>query len=411
MAAMDDVRAEVTAWAKEHWDPELSLVEWRSRLADSGWACPSWPAQWFGRGLPSDADAVVSKVLESFGAPGLPVGAGTGLVAPTMLAHGSDELNGRLLRPIITGEHTWCQLFSEPGAGSDLAGLSTHAEADGDEFVVNGQKVWNTSAHHAQYGLMLARTDPGVPKHEGITCFALPMEQRGVEVRPLRQMNGHASFNEVFLSDARVPRANVIGEIGGGWRVALTTLTHERRLASHPRPKPHAQGGRAVREADHEAAEYFKTYEWYPQRAGRADLAPEFAKVSGRAGDPLVRQAIAELVAMQRAAQWTHQRAQAARALGRPPGPEGSLGKLSSSDIARAAAATHTAIGEASGMLRGDEAPFGGIIAEVHVSVPAVSIAGGTDEIQRNILGERMLGLPKDVSVDRDVPFRDVPRS
>ena len=162
---------------------------------------------------------------------GLPVGSGTWLAAPTILAHGSDELRDRLLAPILTGEETWCQLFSEPGAGSDLAGLTTTAVLDGDEWVINGQKVWNTSAHHADMGMLLARTDRDVPKHRGITYFVLPMKQPGVEVRQLRQMNYRASFNEVFLTEARIPRDKVIGEVGQGWTAALTTLAHERRFA------------------------------------------------------------------------------------------------------------------------------------------------------------------------------------
>jgi len=204
----DEVVADVRAWLAENWDPELALVEWRARLADSGWGCPSWPAQWFGRGLPVAMEPVVSDELRRAGAVGPAVGGGMGLAAPTMLATADDDVKGRFLRRIITGEDTWCQLFSEPTNGSDLAGLMTHAVLDGDEWVINGQKVWNTSAHHADFGMLLARTNWDVPKHRGITYFVLPMHQPGVEVRPLKQMNGHASFNEVFLSDARIPASN-----------------------------------------------------------------------------------------------------------------------------------------------------------------------------------------------------------
>src|SRR5947208_11615065 len=228
---MTSTRDEVRSWVRDHWDPELSLREWRELLVDSGWACPSWPTEWLGRGLPSEADAIVEDELAAAGAVGTPMGVGMGLAAPTVLAHGSDDLKARLLRPLVTGEHTWCQLFSEPGSGSDLAGLTTRADRDGDEFIVSGQKVWNTSAHHADYGLLVARTDWDAPKHKGITYFVLPMRQPGVEVRPLRQMNGHASFNEVFLDGARIPADHVVGEVGGGWAVALTTLSHERRVA------------------------------------------------------------------------------------------------------------------------------------------------------------------------------------
>jgi alkylation response protein AidB-like acyl-CoA dehydrogenase len=407
----DAHRQEVRAWIAANWDPELTLREWRQRLLESGWAAPSWPTEWFGRGLPPAADAVVAEELVAAGAVGPPLGAGMGLAAPTLLAHASAALKRALLAPILTGEHTWCQLFSEPGSGSDLAGLTTRAERDGDEWVVNGQKLWSTSAHHATFGMLLARTDWEVPKHHGITYFVLPMEQAGIEARPLRQMNGHASFNEVFLTDARVPGGNVVGEPGGGWRVALTTLAHERSFATMRRPSRDPASGRAAREAAAEQDEFFATYSWYPQRAGRPDLVPEVANLTGRAGDAVSRQRIAALVARQRAHEWTARRAQASRAAGRAPGPEGSLGKLAASDVARAAAATHTQLAGAGGTLRGADGLLGGLVAEILTSVPAQSIAGGTDEIQRNIVGERVLGLPREPAVDRDVPFRDVPRN
>jgi alkylation response protein AidB-like acyl-CoA dehydrogenase len=332
------------------------------------------------------------------------------LAAPTILAHGSEDLRARVLPRTVTGEDTWCQLFSEPGAGSDLAGLTTTAVLDGDEWVVNGQKVWSTSAHHADLGMLLARTDWEAPKHRGITWLVLPMRQPGVEARPLRQMNGYASFNEVFLTDARIPAANVVGEPGDGWRVALTTLAHERGFGSLARPRYDVERGRTLREAEEEAEAHFATYRWYPQRAGRVDLVVEHARAAGRSGDPVCRQAIADLVARQRAHQWTAQRAQANRALGRPPGPEGSLGKLALSQVARAAASVHSLLAGGGGMLTGAGSPFDGIVAEVLVSVPAQSIAGGTDEVQRNIIGERVLGLPKEPTPDRDLPFREVRR-
>jgi alkylation response protein AidB-like acyl-CoA dehydrogenase len=408
----DTVVAEVSAWLAAQWDPDLSLIAWRELLADSGWGAPTWPIEWCGRGLPATMADVVERELDRVGAVGAPQGSGMLLAAPTILQHGSDDLKARLLRPIVTGEHTWCQLFSEPGSGSDLAGLTTRAERDGDEWVVNGQKVWTTSAHHARFGMLLARTDWDVPKHRGITYFAFAMDQPGVEVRPLRQMNGHASFNEVFLTDARVAAANVIGGVGDGWTVAHTTLAHERRLFSGMRGRPASwRSGRAVREAEHEIAASLEPYKWYPQRAGRADLVADRAKVTGRNDDPVVRQEITRLLAMARTAQWTAERARAARALGRPPGPEGSIGKLSASVIARAAARTHTLIAGARAMLTGADGPLDGIIAEILVSVPAVSIAGGTDEIQRDIIGERVLGLPRAARLDADVPFREVPRN
>jgi alkylation response protein AidB-like acyl-CoA dehydrogenase len=411
-ADREEVRAEVREWLADNWHPELSLVEWRTRLADAGWACPSWPERWCGRDLPPSMASVVTDEISEAGAVGIPDGVGMSLAAPTMLEHARDDVKERFVRPTVTGELKWCQLFSEPGAGSDLAGLTTRAERDGDEWIINGQKVWNTSAHHADVGLLLARTDWDVPKHRGITCLIVPMRSPQVEVRPLRQMNGHASFNEVFFTDAPVPIDDVIGEVGGGWPVALTTLAHERRLApTRFFASTKATPGRAAREAAAEAAVAAEPYTWYPQRAGRPDLVVERARATGTSTDPVIRQQVAQVVTLVRVAQWTQQRALAARRLGRPPGPEGSLGKLASSTIARASARVHAAMTGADALLTGPDSPLGGTIAEILVSVPAVSIAGGTDEIQHNILGERILGLPKEPQVDRDLPFHDVPRN
>jgi len=412
-ADREEVRAEVREWLADNWHPELSLIEWRTRLADAGWACPSWPERWCGRNLPPAMASVVADEIVAAGAVGIPDGVGMSLAAPTMLEHASDEVKERFVRRTVTGELKWCQLFSEPGAGSDLAGLTTRAERDGDQWIVNGQKVWNTSAHHADVGLLLARTDWDVPKHRGITCLIVPMRTPQVEVRPLRQMNGHASFNEVFFTDAPVPVDDVIGEVGGGWAVALTTLSHERRLAPtrFGAGEVPATPGRVAREALAEAAVAAEPYTWYPQRAGRPDLVVGRARETGMSTDPVVRQQVAQVVSLVRVAQWTQQRALAARRLGRPPGPEGSLGKLASSAIARASAQVHAAMSGADALLTGADSPLGGVIAEILVSVPAVSIAGGTDEIQHDILGERVLGLPKEPQVDRDLPFRDVPRN
>ena len=333
------------------------------------------------------------------------------LAAPTILEHG-DDATRQLLRPTITGEITWCQLFSEPGAGSDLAGLTTRAERDGDTWVVTGQKVWNTSAHHADYGLLLARTDWDAPKHRGITYFALPMLQPGVEVRPLRQMNGHASFNEVFLDEAQVPAANVIGGVGDGWTVALTTLAHERRLAVH-RASSAGPGpsGRAQREAAAEQAVAAAPYVWYPQRAGRPDLLVQQATSMGRNLDPVVRQAIARTFTLGQVARWTAGRAMAARAQGRPPGPRDRSASWPAATSPGLPAATHALIAGPSALTTGPGSPLGGTVAEILVSVPAISIAGGTDEIQRNILAERILGLPREPDDTRTLPFRDVRRN
>jgi len=407
----DAVRAEFASWLDDRWDRSLSLIEWRRRLVGGGWAVPSWPESLYGRGLPTWADIVVREELHRAGAPGTPIGPGMQLAAPTLARHATAELQERFLPPTLTGEMLWCQLFSEPGAGSDLAGLSTTAELDGDEWIVNGQKVWNTSAHHAHYGLLLVRTDWDQPKHAGLSYLLLPMGQPGVEVRPLRQMNGHASFNEVFLTEARVPRGHVVGTLGEGWSVAKTTLAHERTFATMRRRSSRvpASSARAVLEAAAEAEEHFGTYAWYPQRAGRSDLLIERAQTLGLAGDPVIRQEIAKVYSLVRAGEWTMMRAAAARRAGRPPGPEGSVGKLAASRVAHRSAAAHGLIAGARGLLKRSEDPLDAVVAEVLVSTPAQSIAGGTDEIQRNIIAERILGLPRQPDPYADRSFREVP--
>ena len=406
-----DERAAVRAWLDENWDPDLPLLEWRNTLVDSGWGCPVWPLELYGRGLDNAAAGVVADEFQIVGAVGVAAGTGTSLVAPTLLTHGSEALNKTYLRRIATGEDKWCQLFSEPGNGSDLAGLTTRAERDGDEWVINGQKVWNTGAKTAAYAMLVARTDFDVPKHKGITYFVFPMRQDGVEVRPLAQMNGHSSFNEVFMTDARVPHDCVVGDIGEGWRVALTTLSHERGLGTRAPPSRTEPTGRTQREARQEADEYNRTYIWYPQRAGRADLLVSRAQAVGANEDAVIRQQVVDATSLDRASRWNVARAKAARAQGRPPGPEGSLAKLNASEVARRSARAHGAIAGAHGMLSGPESPLEGTIAEILVSVPGQSIAGGTDEIQHNIIGERVLGLPKEPQVDRDIPFREVKKN
>jgi alkylation response protein AidB-like acyl-CoA dehydrogenase len=404
MTTADEVRVEIRRWIEENWDPGLSLAAWRQRLADSGWACPTWPRQWLGRSLPGALAAVAAEELRRAVVPGLAEGVGMMLVAPVLLEHGSEELKRRFIRPTATGEIAWCQLFSEPGAGSDLAGLQARAFPEADAWLVTGQKVWSTGAATAEFGLLLARTDADVPKHRGITAFVLPMRQPGVQVRPLRQMNGHSSFNEVFLDGARVPARYVIGEVGGGWTVARATLAHERRLAAYP-PLPTAEG-RAWREAIAERTAAAEPHKWYPQRAGRPDLAIPQARAMNRAADPVVRQEIARLIELAWSAKWLEERAAAAREAGQHA--VGSLGKLASSRIARQAARVHAMVAGASGMLAGPGSPLGGIVAEILVSVPGISIAGGTDEIQRTIIAERILGLPREPDISKDVPFREM---
>ena len=227
----DTVRAEARAWLEANWKPDYGLVEWRLKLAQSGWGVPHWPSRWYGRDLPVGLVPVVEEEFKRIGAIGVAkVGIRT-LAAATILAHGTDWQKQKFLLRILTGEDIWCQLFSEPGSGSDVAGAVTRAEFRGNQWVVNGQKVWTTSAHKAHWGLLLARSDWDQPKHRGLSYFIIDMKQPGVTVQPLRQMNGYASFNQVFFTDAKVEPEFLVSDIGNGWAVTTTTLMHERRGA------------------------------------------------------------------------------------------------------------------------------------------------------------------------------------
>jgi alkylation response protein AidB-like acyl-CoA dehydrogenase len=407
-----DVRAEVRTWLEANWDPEMSLVLWRNKLVDSGWGMPQWPEAWYGRGLPLGLVRVVEEEFARVGAVSVAKSGVRLLAAATLLEHGTDKQKEKYLRRILTGEDTWCQLFSEPGSGSDLAGATTRADLHGDYWLINGQKVWTTSAHHANHGLLLARTDWDAPKHEGMSYFVIDIKQPGVDVQPLKQMNGHASFNQVFFTDAQVPAENLIGRVGDGWKVAMTTLAHERRGADglNAPSRQGARTGKIYEEERRELETASQPYKWYPQRAGRVDLVLDRAKETGANKDPHARQEIAKLMILAKSAEWTARRARAAQQQGRPQGPEGSLGKLAASHVARAAARVHTLMTGAEALLTGSESPRNGLIAEILVSVPAISIAGGTDEIQRNIIAERVLDLPKEPRFDTG-PFRQVRRN
>ena len=404
------VRKELQSFLKNNWDPNADLLDWRNKLIDAGWGMPSWPSRWFGKDMPQ---SLLSVVAEEFARVGAVTVARTGirlLAAETLLAHGTDAQRKRYLRKILTGEETWCQLFSEPGSGSDLAGSTTRAELDGDHWIINGQKVWTTSAHHADFGLLLARHDWDAPKHQGLSYFVLDFKQEGVDVHPLKQMNGHASFNQVFFNNAKVPRSDQVGKNGDGWQIAMTTLMHERRNAGNIFVEARRGGKFTGSIYAQEAAEnkiLLEPYSWYPQRAGRVDLVLPRARTSGAIDDPVARQEIAKLLIMSRCAEWTALRARAAQQQGQPQGPEGSLGKLAGSNIARQASNVHTLISGIEAMASGEDSPESGIIAEILLSVPAISIAGGTDEIQRNIISERVLGMQKEPRADTG-PFKDV---
>jgi alkylation response protein AidB-like acyl-CoA dehydrogenase len=416
------VRREAREWIEQNFDPQMRLRAWLERLADSGWAEPAWPAAWYGRGLPPDLAALAYEEFNRADAPGPPAGLGVMLAAPTIITHGSDELRRTFVRAVLVGDHAWCQLFSEPGAGSDLAGLQTRAERDGEEFVIDGQKVWTSGAQLADYGMLLARTDPDVPKHRGITYFALPMSQPGVEVRPLVQMTGESGFSEVFFTGARVPASAVIGELNGGWAVALSTLGFERTglgAGSGIGFRLTAPGGsrlRALQEVS--VGEYIvAAAKAQPRSFGTNSTAMIGGNIAslvalaaelGRARDPGVRQEIVRLYTLGCVNSWNGLRARAALRAGGRAGAEASLGKLMSSRIARQWRDTASLIAGPRGMLAGDDGPLGGRVASQLLATPGPSIYGGSDQIQRNIIAERVLGLPREADPSRTVPFRQL---
>jgi len=347
-------------------------------LAGTGLAVPMWPQEYGGMGASAEELGIVRAELGAFAVPDLyPYLVGLELVGPTLLAHATPEQCARWLPQVATGEEIWCQLFSEPGAGSDLAGLAARATRDGDEWVVHGQKVWTSRGAYAQWGLLLVRHDPTVPKHRGITAFGLSMHAPGVDVRPLRQMNGDAHFTEVFLDDVRVPDTDRIGGVGDGWRVALTCLSYERGAST--------AGG----------------------TSGLLDVARliELARARGRLRDPRVRDELARLVIETRVMGYTARRARDTAQAGRP-GPEGSGMKLRGSRLFR----DYTALAT---RLLGADATLDphGEYQTLFLTAPSLSIRGGTDEIQRNIVGERVLGLPEEPRVDRELPFDQLPRA
>jgi alkylation response protein AidB-like acyl-CoA dehydrogenase len=412
---LDEVRAEVRGWLDEAWDPGLTVADWWTRLADSGWAVPTWPAQWLGKGLGRAAATVVAQEIREAGAVGPPAGLGMLLAGPTILAHGTDEQKERYLRPIVDGHEGWCQLFSEPSAGSDLASVQTKAERDGEEWIINGQKVWTSGGQVADLGMLLARTDPGAPKHKGISYFALPMDQPGVEVRPLREMTGRALFSEVFFDEARVADDAVIGGLNDGWVVANTTLANERAgLGSGGGGAggaafPGKKGGMLEMRVGDLAERAGRGGPVQPSAFGRGfDFLREVAEKLGRADDPRLRQRLAELYTLNELGRMTAMRVKAAVKAGKGPGAEANTAKLLMSRVTRLVRDLGPAILGPEAMLTGSDTTGGGVAQEMTLFAPAPSIYGGTDEIQKNIIGERALGLPKEPGPDKSTPFKDL---
>jgi alkylation response protein AidB-like acyl-CoA dehydrogenase len=414
----DQLRREVNAFIDEEWDLELTVAEWWARLARSGWGFPTWPTEWFGKGLDNDQLPTLDAVFSERRVLGAPFGLGQMMGGPVLMRHGNRDQQARHLWNLASGAESWCQFFSEPGAGSDLASAQTRAVRDGDEWVVNGQKVWTSGAKTADRGMLLARVDMEAPKHAGLGYFIIEVDQPGIDVRPLKQMTGDSHFNEVFFTDARVSDAELIGRAGDGWAAAVTTLAFERtgragvsgagfrdteigtgrrELRTRTLGEVMPSGGAPTSSVDARN----------PGVAGPLSPVSLVRQPGANRTDPL-RQQVTRYYVQSRVNAMTQQRARAAAAAGKGAGPASSITKLARSVATRMNRDLGPAILGASGMLAGPEAPMGGAVAHATLGAPATSIAGGTDEIQHNIIGERVLGLPREPQVDRDVPFKDL---
>ena len=396
--------ADVSAWISTNWDPAITLRMWWNRLASAGYSQPTWPVGLGGLACNNRDARTIAEVLAAHGTIGAPTGMGPHMGGPTILEHGNEQQKQWLLQ-VATGEQMWCQLFSEPDVGSDLAGLKTVAVRDGDDFVVQGQKVWNSSADKADWGMLLARTDPTVPKHAGLTFFLIDMRQPGIDVRPLRTMNGSAQFCEVFLNGARTTQAHAIGGLGNGWRVASTMLGHERRMAASgtARGSLVAQAGPLGGELDQTVGDLADKAKAAAQHRDftmitSASALIRLAQKQGLSADPVLRDALVGFHIRSEVYRLTNLRARAGAASGHAPGPEASIAKLALSGLARHSRDLGVRIAGAGGMILGPDSPSAGQVQYCAISAPGVSIGGGTDEIQHNVIGERALGLPREPS-------------
>jgi alkylation response protein AidB-like acyl-CoA dehydrogenase len=356
---------------------------WQKKKADGGWACLQWPKQYGGRGA-SPVEAVIWQQEEGvYVKLTSPFQIGEGMCGPTVMAYGSEADKTRHLPKLASGEEIWCQLFSEPAAGSDVAGLRTRAERDGDHWVINGQKIWTSGAHYSDFGILITRTDPNVPKHKGLTMFYLDMKSPGVEVKPIKKANGMQDFNEVFFTDVRIADKQRLGAVGDGWNVSLTTLMNERLSI----------GARL-------ATGFSELLEFCSNLMTEDGLAID---------DRATRSKLAQWAVKDSGLKYTSYRAISALSRGERPGPENSIGKLVAGSMLQDIAMYAMDLQGANGMLTGEAAAANGQFQAMLLSSPSIRIAGGTDEILRNIIAERVLGLPSDIRVDKDVPFNKIP--
>ena len=404
----DQLRAAVREWLVEHLPPKwvsgiesgdraalaeargsLDTEKFLADLGESGWAAPTWPSEYAGAGLAPSQARIVNEELNRFQVPRSWNIIGIGMGGPTILQWGTEEQKAKYLLPMVQNKEIWCQLFSEPGNGSDAAGLSTRAVRDGDEWIVNGQKVWTTFAHLARWGLLIARSNPDLPKHQGLTYFIVDMKAPGVDVRPLRQMTGDAEFNEVFFTDVRIPDSDRLGPEGDGWRVATTTLMNERVALSGAG----STGGGNV-------------------GGGPADDLVRKARESGAWDDPVLRDRLVSQLIEARLIKVTNLRSAAARRAGRPAGPEGSVTKLIQAEHnQRLQELAVDLLGASSTAWVGGDHTGEAQSVRGFLRSRANTIEGGTSEVMRNILAERVLGLPRDDHGPRDRPWRDIPRN
>ena len=358
---------------------------WQKRKYDAGWACIRWPEEYGGRGASAIEQVIWNQEEGKHNTPGGVFAIGQGMAAPTMMAWAKEEHKRKHLPPLASGEHIWCQLFSEPAGGSDLAALRTRAERDGDEWVINGQKIWTSGAHYSDYGILVVRTDPNVPKHKGLSYFFLDMKSPGIEVRPIKQISGGANFNEVYFTDVRVSDDQRLGAVGQGWQVALTTLMNERMAIGG------GGGGVGFRQV--------------------FDLARR-VEIDGKPAseDKNVRTKLATWYAQEAGLKYTGYRSLTALSRGETPGPENSIGKLVAASKTQDMASFAMDLMELSGAVSDpSHGEAHGLFQGAFMGSPGGRIAGGSDEIMLNILAERVLGLPQDVRVDKGIPFSDVP--
>lgn len=410
MPSAEEVRAEVKAWLAENWNPDLTVGEWWDVLARSGYAAPTFPEDAWGKGWTRDLAMIVNECITEHGAIGPPAGLGYLLAAPTIVAHGNERQKQTDLLNILNGQDAWCQLFSEPGAGSDLASLGTKAVKDGDEWRITGQKVWTSTAQLTNYGMLLARTGPELPKHKGISYFKFDMTQPGVEIRPLKEMTGRALFNEVFIDNAVVADSDMIGELNNGWAAANTTLMAERAGlgtggsggggAAFPGPIANQLNDRA---GDHVGQ--VRTGGTGGGGVAAAQRLMKLAKELGNNTDPNIRQKLVQLYTMQQIGRYSALRA---KSPSQRTGAEPNIAKLMMSDLLRLQREVGNEIIGANGMLLGQNTPGAGFVQEVTLFSPGPSIYGGTDQVQRNIIGERVLGLPKEPGPPKETPYKDL---